>query len=119
VRERLALIIVLGGLMTAVVLHAQDSPGSRVGATRTVWDGLYTAAQSARGQIAYDRACAECHMADLSGHEYAGPLAGFGFLLKWSLVCVRARSAKTRALHSRNRRYTARRPDLYSCGSAV
>lgn len=49
----------------------------------TLADGLYTAEQAARGKIAYDANCASCHMADLGGHEYAGPLAGEGFQLKW------------------------------------
>lgn len=57
-------------------------PGGR-SAVR-VWDGLYSAEQAARGRAAYMRGCAECHSADLSGHEYAGALAGFGFQLKWA-----------------------------------
>jgi len=68
-------VLVLTGALFA---DAQDAPKSR-----TVWDGLYTEAQAARGKEAYMKACAECHMPDLAGHEYAGALAGFGFQLKW------------------------------------
>jgi mono/diheme cytochrome c family protein len=50
---------------------------------RTLKDGVFTADQAARGRIVYDRRCAECHMPDLAGHEYAGALAGYGFQLKW------------------------------------
>jgi len=46
-------------------------------------DGLYSATQADRGKVAYDANCAQCHMPDLGGHEYAGPLAGEGFQLKW------------------------------------
>jgi quinoprotein glucose dehydrogenase len=49
----------------------------------TVRDGVYSAEQAARGRAVYDTHCAECHMADLAGHEYAGALAGYGFQLKW------------------------------------
>jgi hypothetical protein len=68
-------------LATVASVPAQQS--SAAAGPKAVWDGLYSDAQAARGQIAYDKACAECHMTDLTGHEYAGPLAGFGFLLKW------------------------------------
>jgi len=50
---------------------------------RSVKDGVYTAEQAARGRAAYNTHCAECHMTDLAGHEYAGALAGYGFQLKW------------------------------------
>jgi mono/diheme cytochrome c family protein len=73
----LTFVLVLTGL-GALFVDAQDAPK-----TRTIWDGLYTEAQAARGKEAYMKACAECHMPDLAGHEYAGALAGFGFQLKW------------------------------------
>lgn len=63
-------------------VHAQ-ADGAAGTTPKSVWDGLYDEAQAARGKVAYDKACAECHMADLGGKEYAGPLAGFGFQLKW------------------------------------
>ena len=44
---------------------------------------MYSATQADRGKVAYDANCAQCHMPDLGGHEYAGPLAGEGFQLKW------------------------------------
>jgi mono/diheme cytochrome c family protein len=70
-------VLVLTGV-GALLADAQDAAK-----TRSVWDGLYTEAQAARGKEAYMKACAECHMPDLAGHEYAGALAGFGFQLKW------------------------------------
>ncbi|MDR1990732.1 MAG: cytochrome c [Acidobacteriaceae bacterium] len=71
--------------MTAV-LAAQSGPSKSREAPKNlrVWDGLYSSEQAARGRAAYMKGCAECHSADLSGHEYAGPLAGFGFQLKWA-----------------------------------
>jgi cytochrome c len=42
-------------------------------AERTVWDGVYTAAQSARGQGVFERICAECHnSADFTGSGFLG-----------------------------------------------
>lgn len=34
---------------------------------RTVWDGVYTAAQASRGEEAYKRHCGYCHRDDLAG----------------------------------------------------
>jgi quinoprotein glucose dehydrogenase len=69
-------LLVLGVAVTA----AQSPPAS---APHSVKDGVYTAEQAARGRAVYNTHCAECHMADLAGHEYAGALAGYGFQLKW------------------------------------
>jgi quinoprotein glucose dehydrogenase len=60
-------------------IGAQSAPA----AGRTLQDGVFTADQAARGRAVYQLRCAECHMADLAGHEYAGALAGYGFQLKW------------------------------------
>ena len=49
----------------------------------TVWDGVYTAAQAARGRAVYDRHCAACHGSDLSGSSEARPLAGERFMQDW------------------------------------
>ncbi len=72
-----AALITLASLVMNVA-SAQAPP-----ARRALSDGLYTSMQADRGKVAYTGHCAECHMADLGGHEYAGPLAGEGFQLKW------------------------------------
>ena len=41
--------------VTSAVLAAQAP------ATRTVWDGAYTDAQAARGSLAFNQSCANCH----------------------------------------------------------
>ena len=49
----------------------------------TVWDGVYSAAQAARGKAVYDSHCAACHGSDLSGSSEARPLAGDRFMQDW------------------------------------
>ena len=49
----------------------------------TVWDGIYTAGQAARGKAVYDSHCAACHGSDLSGSSEARPLAGERFMQDW------------------------------------
>ena len=41
---------------------AQDPP-----ARRSVWDGVYTDTQAARGERQYGRSCEQCHGPDLAG----------------------------------------------------
>ena len=49
---------------------------------RTVWDGVFTAAQAERGKEAYTVHCSSCHMDDLGG--LAGPaLKGEQFMDNW------------------------------------
>ncbi len=74
---------VLVGLSAGAWLLMTVASAQSPAAARSIRDGLFTEAQAARGRLAYEKGCAECHMADLSGHEYAGSLAGFGFQLKW------------------------------------
>ena len=49
----------------------------------TVWDGVYTAEQAARGKVVYDSNCGACHLPDMSGSDEARPLAGERFMQDW------------------------------------
>jgi len=51
--------------------------------TRSVWTGVYTSEQAARGGELYRGKCAECHGADLEGRETAPALAGGVFGQRW------------------------------------
>ena len=44
---------------------------------------VFAAEQAAAGKLAFGKACAGCHMADLSGHDDAPPLAGPPFASSW------------------------------------
>lgn len=50
---------------------------------RTIWDGVFSEAQAARGQKAYAQACAQCHADDLLGRDNAPPLVGEPFLARF------------------------------------
>ena len=49
---------------------------------RTVWDGVFTAEQAARGKVLFAATCAACHGADLSGVNRPA-LKGEGFVNHW------------------------------------
>ena len=68
----LALLLALGAAL------AGQAP------SRTVWDGVYTAAQAEAGREVYAGACASCHGDALGGVEAAPALVGAAFAAGWS-----------------------------------
>jgi mono/diheme cytochrome c family protein len=50
----------------------------------SVWQGVYTKAQAARGQLAYIAACASCHGVTLQGDSDIPELTGNSFLKRWT-----------------------------------
>lgn len=52
--------------------------------TRSIWDGVYTAAQAQRGAGLYGDGCAECHGEALEGGEMEPALEGGEFMWGWA-----------------------------------
>jgi quinoprotein glucose dehydrogenase len=50
--------------------------------TRTVWSGIYSAEQAARGEAKYQQRCSRCHGASLEGTQGNG-LTGKDFMERW------------------------------------
>lgn len=73
--------LVLAALLASVAT-GQDAP------LRSVWDGVYSEAQSQRGQSSYNQYCMACHGASLTGGEQAPPLSGGEFLANWNGLTV-------------------------------
>lgn len=48
--------------------------------SESVWDGVYTSAQAARGQQVYTQHCVECHESDMQGNGEAPALVGGQFV---------------------------------------
>jgi S-disulfanyl-L-cysteine oxidoreductase SoxD len=72
------------GALTASVGHARElSRAQDSKAKKSASDGIYSDAQGKRGKTAYDRSCAACHGADLSGDQSVPPLAGDAFMAHW------------------------------------
>jgi len=55
---------------------------------KTVWDGVYSEAQSKRGETTYAQYCAKCHGPDLMGADVAPPLTGVEFTSGWNDLTV-------------------------------
>jgi S-disulfanyl-L-cysteine oxidoreductase SoxD len=60
------------------------SAASLAAASRSVWDGVYTAEQARRGLTAYQQECLKCHGENLMGAEAGPAIAGEEFLSKWN-----------------------------------
>jgi len=65
---------------------------------RTVWDGVYTAAQAERGRSAYLQSCASCHADDLRGKGTAPSLVEESFVFLWGDMSVGDLFERTRML---------------------
>jgi mono/diheme cytochrome c family protein len=64
---------------------------------RTVWDGVFTAEQAARGKTVFATTCAACHAADLSGAN--GPaLKGEVFATHWMEGSLDALFARVKSM---------------------
>jgi quinoprotein glucose dehydrogenase len=71
--------VVALGVSASVSLHAQQAPRPGSGQARTAKEGVYTAAQAARGKAVFGMRCAVCHGEMLEGSA-GPPLAGDVFL---------------------------------------
>jgi mono/diheme cytochrome c family protein len=80
---RLAFVgVVLGAAGWALGSRPVQAWAPQAASPRTVWSGVYTEAQAARGKEDYEVSCAACHGPDLGGGD--GPaLVGDQFLRNW------------------------------------
>jgi S-disulfanyl-L-cysteine oxidoreductase SoxD len=76
-------------LLACAAALAPPTPAAWAGpaqaASRTVWDGVYTAEQAARGGTLFEKRCTLCHGSDLQGSDDPNgpPLRGRGFTYRW------------------------------------
>ena len=72
-RFKLALLVI-----PALAIAGIQTPTTR----KTIWSGVYTNAQAARGQATYEMNCARCHGTDLNSNPQAS-LNGSDFMQRW------------------------------------
>lgn len=74
-------------LMAAAAVFAAaaiDAAASSAQAGKTVWDGVYSDAQSKRGQDLSKESCVTCHGEGLAGSDLAPALQGDDFKAAWA-----------------------------------
>ena len=69
-------------IAVAAVFAAATIAGAQAG--QTVWDGVYSDAQSKRGQDFSKATCVSCHGENLAGSDLAPALQGDDFKAVWS-----------------------------------
>src|SRR5262245_51685707 len=83
-------IVSFAWLISATAVTTQDAVAQQPGGTRvSIWTGVYTTAQSKRGEEFYSGACAQCHGARLNGAAQpdqppSPAIARVAFLRKWA-----------------------------------
>ena len=88
------LIAALCPFVASLVVVPTSTNGPAIGATlaaqseTTIWDGVYTDDQAARGQRVYEQECAQCHLDDLMGDGIAPALIGSSFFFRWGDLSV-------------------------------
>jgi S-disulfanyl-L-cysteine oxidoreductase SoxD len=81
-RINAAIVLLCGALFSTALNAGQDKGG------KTVWEAVYSDAQSKRGETAYSQYCAKCHGPDLMGADVAPPLTGVEFTSGWNDLTV-------------------------------
>jgi len=84
------------GIALATVILLHSIIGAQEGASRTVWDGVYSEEQARRGKEKYAQICSKCHASDLSGMDEAPALTGGAFLANWSGLSIGDLSERVR-----------------------
>jgi precorrin-6B methylase 2/mono/diheme cytochrome c family protein len=80
-RGSAVMMIAAAWAVLTTVLAAQGRP-------RTVWDGVYTTEQAARGAVLYDKECAGCHGPSGTGGGMAPALVGAAFSANYDGLTV-------------------------------
>jgi cytochrome c5 len=74
-RQRWAVLVAVGVMVVGGAAAGTRAARAQEPTKTTVWDGVFTEAQAARGATTYGISCARCHGANLEGNN-AKPLTG-------------------------------------------
>ena len=87
---RISCAALMAGATSLVLALAPVARSNAADTATSVWQGVYTKAQAARGQATYLAACASCHGTQLQGDTDSPDLAGNAFLRRWTNLTVGA-----------------------------
>jgi S-disulfanyl-L-cysteine oxidoreductase SoxD len=81
-RARLLTIPAAAGMVLGLAASVWGAVTAQ--ASRSVWEGVYTAEQAERGSAFYVKECASCHGEGLMGQDQTPGLVGPAFLATWN-----------------------------------
>jgi mono/diheme cytochrome c family protein len=76
---RISIIFAVAFLTGVAIVTAATEGAAVLPQSKTVWDGIYTEQQAARGSASFASSCTRCHAADANGGEEGRNLAGKAF----------------------------------------
>jgi hypothetical protein len=94
-RPAVSAFALLQSLLSLVSIRVVQEPST--GDQITVWAGVYTVEQAARGRDIYTVKCRDCHGEDLSGHDGPG-LTGDRFRRQWETDTLKSLFATLRRM---------------------
>ena len=84
--------------LSSIVIQAEQAESDAAASSSgSVWDGVFTEDQAARGKSTYEQECAPCHSDDLLGDGIAPALTGAAFNFRWGELSVADMRAAIRA----------------------
>jgi mono/diheme cytochrome c family protein len=75
---RLLILLTVAALTGAAMTAITERPAAAI-QSKTVWDGVYTEQQAARGAATFASTCSRCHSADANAGEEGRNIAGKAF----------------------------------------
>jgi len=78
-------LLTFAGILVTPAVHGSSAEllQGAAGGAKTVWDGVYSQEQSARGESVSTTACVACHGEKLAGSDIGPALQGNDFLSTW------------------------------------
>ena len=76
---RISIVFAAGFLTGVAAINAATGRAAVLPQSKTVWDGVYTEQQAARGSASFAGNCTRCHAADANGGDEGKNLAGKAF----------------------------------------
>lgn len=70
--------------LKSILILSLASAALAAEASRSIWDGVYSPEQVARGKKSYEKECADCHGEKLEGIDKAPALTGAIFAKNWT-----------------------------------
>jgi len=89
---KIQLILYTYMLITTAAIVAIFALPATLGALQldqiSVWDGVYSEKQAARGKEIYRKECETCHLSDLTGNDLTPALTGIAFEYRWGQLSI-------------------------------
>src|SRR5690349_15310037 len=76
---RISIVFAVALLAGVAAVKAATARAAVPPQSKTVWDGVYTEQQAARGSATFAGTCSRCHAADANGGDEGKNLAGKAF----------------------------------------